>query len=102
MTFSARLAQVFSLALLLSGVRSDDASAERKWQVGQAVDTTSGTILGHAAPVTTNVSEYLGIRFAKPPVGNLRFAKPERFWSDRVFNASAFVRTSQLILFSEA
>jgi hypothetical protein len=63
----------------------------RDWTVGQEVDTTSGTIIGHAASNVTEVSEYLGIPYAKPPVGNLRFAAPQKFESDQTIDAAAFV-----------
>jgi hypothetical protein len=109
MISSLRSVHLFILALSLIGVRSDVAGFTdrphhpnggdgKKWTVGQAVDTTSGTIIGHAAPVTTNVSEYLGIPYAKPPIGKLRFAKPHRFYGDRKINASSFVS----LLFSES
>jgi cholinesterase len=62
------------------------------WKVGQAVDTTSGRIIGHAAPNATHVSEYLGIPYAKPPVGKLRFAAPKRFEGNGEIRAAKFVR----------
>lgn len=64
--------------------------AHRPSIIGRAVNTTSGLISGHAAPNRTEVSEYLGIRFAQPPLGHLRFAAPEAFRSSAVFNASSF------------
>lgn len=55
-----------------------------------AVNTTSGLIIGHAAPNRSDVSEFLGIRYAEPPVGVLRFAPPERYHAPpgTVHNAS--------------
>ncbi|KAF2097473.1 cholinesterase precursor [Rhizodiscina lignyota] len=41
------------------------------------VQTSSGKIKGHAAPNVSGVWEFLGIRYAQPPVGELRFAAPE-------------------------
>ncbi|KAL2015048.1 hypothetical protein VTK56DRAFT_6428 [Thermocarpiscus australiensis] len=51
----------------------------RKWIVGQTVQTTSGPVDGHAASVASKVSEYLGIPYAQPPVGKLRFQPPVRY-----------------------
>ncbi|KAF2674205.1 alpha/beta-hydrolase [Microthyrium microscopicum] len=61
-----------------------------QWTVGQSVKTTSGTIVGHAATKRKAVSEYLGIPFAKPPVGDLRFAAPQAFTSDGTVVASKY------------
>lgn len=58
--------------------------------VGAAVDTSSGRIIGHSAPNATEVSEYLGIPFAKKPTGKLRFAPPVAYHSSRTFNASHY------------
>ena len=61
------------------------------FEVGQVVQTDSGPISGHAASQATNVSEYLGIPFAEPPVGNLRFAAPVRYQSTgQTINASEY------------
>jgi hypothetical protein len=46
------------------------------WTVGQTVQTSSGPVEGHAANGTADVSEYLGIPYALPPVGSLRFQAP--------------------------
>ncbi|KAK8029869.1 hypothetical protein PG993_011160 [Apiospora rasikravindrae] len=43
------------------------------------VNTTSGLIVGHQAPNRTRVAEFLGIKYAAAPMGELRFAPPRRF-----------------------
>ncbi|KAK8096752.1 cholinesterase precursor [Apiospora kogelbergensis] len=43
------------------------------------IDTTSGLIRGHSAPNRTCVAEFLGIKYAAAPIGELRFAPPNRF-----------------------
>jgi cholinesterase len=63
---------------------------KRAWTIGQAVDTTSGRIIGHPASVRTGVSEYLGIRYAKAATGSLRFAAPQPYTSTAIYNASSF------------
>jgi hypothetical protein len=72
----------------VQGLRASAISAQESlhthsiratWTVGQAVNTSSGTIIGHPATNRTSVSEYLGIPFAQPPVGDLRFAAPVPF-----------------------
>ena len=60
---------------------------------GRGIITSSGTIHGHAAPNRTEVSEYLGIPFAKPPLNELRFAAPQPYRSNASFNASTFGQT---------
>jgi hypothetical protein len=71
--------------------QQDDGHHPRDWTIGQAVKTTSGTIIGHAAKTAKNVSEYLGIPYAKPPLGDLRFAAPQRYRSDGNFSAGFYV-----------
>ena len=42
------------------------------------VKTTSGVVRGQTIQVlNTTINEFLGIPYAEPPVGKLRFAKPE-------------------------
>jgi cholinesterase len=50
--------------------------------VGEIVETTSGSVVGHASLWKPAVSEYLGIPFAQPPIGNLRFAAPLPYKGD--------------------
>lgn len=40
------------------------------------VVTSNGKITGHLAPGMRNTVEFLGIPYAQPPVGGLRFAEP--------------------------
>ena len=49
------------------------------WKTGQTVKTASGSVEGHPSTLYPEVSEYLGIPYAKPPVGDLRFAAPRKF-----------------------
>ncbi len=70
---------------------SNAAALPQEWKVGQTVKTTSGSIQGHAASPRKDVSEYLGIPFAKPPVGELRWAAPVAFKSDATYNAANYV-----------
>lgn len=46
------------------------------WNIGQEVQTTSGTLVGHASAWQPQVSEYLGIPFAAAPTGQLRWEYP--------------------------
>jgi cholinesterase len=66
------------------------AGASQAWSIGQVVKTTSGSITGHGADWKPEVSEYLGIPFAEPPIGNLRFAGPKAFKSDKNITATKF------------
>ena len=63
------------------------------------IPTTSGKIIGHRAPSRPGVTEFLGIPFAQTPIGDLRFAAPRAFSSDKTFLASKFVRWFDLYYF---
>lgn len=55
------------------------------------VETTSGSVRGFTRDVDgSNVYTYLGIPFAEPPIGNLRFRRPVPMekWTD-VYNATS-------------
>ncbi|KAB5585574.1 carboxylesterase [Coniochaeta sp. 2T2.1] len=60
------------------------------WSVGQAVNTTSGPVSGHGAANLTDVSEYLGIPYAEPPLGSLRFQPPVRYEGTTPINGTEF------------
>lgn len=55
--------------------------------------STGGTIIGHGASNKTSVTEFLGIRYAEAPVGELRFAAPKKYVAPAgtVFEASEWV-----------
>jgi hypothetical protein len=61
------------------------------WEIGQEVITTSGYVKGHASTWQPAVSEYLGIPFAQPPVGPLRFAAPQRYLGHGKIAADQYV-----------
>lgn len=60
------------------------------WTVGQAVKTTSGTVSGHPSSWKPLVSEYLGIPYAQPPLGNLRFAAPQPYTSNTTISGANY------------
>jgi cholinesterase len=56
------------------------------------IETTIGSVKGHIAswPERAGVSEYLGIPYAEPPTGQLRFAAPKPFKGRKEVNADRF------------
>lgn len=66
-------------------------SRQSNWTVGQTVQTSSGPVNGHPSRNDSQVSEYLGIPFAKPPVGDLRFAAPVAYNGNATINGTNFV-----------
>lgn len=85
-----------ALLAFLSSVVCDSQSfydlmgRQTNWTIGQTVQTTSGPVQGQAAKNATSVSEYLGIPYAQPPVGRLRFQPPLRFSGSTTINGSNF------------
>ncbi|KAH6714200.1 Alpha/Beta hydrolase protein [Leptodontidium sp. MPI-SDFR-AT-0119] len=77
---------ILGLALGAAGV----AQAAGNWTVGQVVDTSSGSVTGHAASVNAEVSEYLGIPFAQPPIGDLRWTAPQAYKSTDAINGTDY------------
>jgi cholinesterase len=65
--------------------------SESNWTVGQTVSTTSGPVTGHAAANQGQVSEYLGIPFARAPVGDLRWEAPVVFNGTTEISGASFV-----------
>jgi hypothetical protein len=69
------------------------------WKVGQAVKTTGGLIVGHAANTMKGhdqVSEYLGIRYAEPVVGARRWLAPQPYKRNGTLKADKFVRLNSV------
>ena len=85
---SSYVLHALGIASIFTRVQSTPARSS--FTCGQGVNTTSGIIHGHAAPNRTEVSEYLGIPFAQPPLNKLRFAAPQPYRSTASFNASTF------------
>lgn len=64
------------------------------WTIGQTVNTTSGPVNGHPAANQSSVSQYLGIPFAQPPIGDLRFAAPVKYTGNSTLNGTSYVSFS--------
>lgn len=75
---------------------------QANWTVGQTVQTNSGPVSGHPATNDSQVSEYLGIPFAQPPVGTLRFAAPVNFTGTAPLNGTSFVSSGFSHLYDQA
>ena len=67
-----------------------------KFSHGSCIQTSNGCLIGHQAPNASDVVEYLGIPYAQPPVGHLRFAAPVAYQGNvtDIFNASQHVSLS--------
>lgn len=84
-------------ATLLWGLKVNFSVYYTLVQVTQEVNTTYGPIRGFTMPLVANTSvhfaAYVGIPYAKPPVGSLRWKPPEDMnswgWS-AVYNATYF------------
>ncbi|PQE08409.1 hypothetical protein CJF30_00005273 [Rutstroemia sp. NJR-2017a BBW] len=87
MKASAFLVPAFAASVLASSLPQ---ARQSNWTVGQTVQTSSGPVNGHAASNATGVSEYLGIPFAQPPIGDLRFAAPVAYNGTATINGTNF------------
>jgi hypothetical protein len=86
---------MLSLVLLASGVAAAAIEAPEQFDVKTA-HTSSGRIQGHVAawPENSHVSEYLGIPYAQPPVGPLRWAPPKKLHSNATHLGNRYVSDS--------
>jgi carboxylesterase type B len=55
------------------------------------INTSSGCVVGHSAHQEPGVTEYLGIPYAKPPLGELRFTPPQKLTSTAIIAGHEFV-----------
>ena len=85
----ASLATVTWLALNLVAATAD-TQCEASTSKLLKVETTNGLIEGHLADDAPCVVEYLGIPYAKPPVGDLRFTSPQPYEGHQIYEAKSF------------
>ena len=76
--------------VLLWAIHGAECASFRKSD-SLTVQTANGPITGHPAVNRSNVAEFLGIPYAQPPIGSLRFAPPEPYNSSEEYIASDWV-----------
>ncbi|KAM0331461.1 hypothetical protein ACHAQA_003137 [Verticillium albo-atrum] len=87
---SLSLALLSSMAFLVAGVRPGYQEWSSHAENFHRVETTSGTLEGHFSDWQPQVTEFLGVPYAKPPVGSLRFAAPQPLVSQETIEAKTF------------
>lgn len=94
-----RSSKLFNWSILSSSaayLHSSLQIRQQNWTIGQTVQTSSGPVIGHTASNAIGVSGYLGISYAQPPLGNLRYSAPLPYNGTAAINASAFVGVQSL------
>jgi len=76
------LSIILSAVLLVAGTCAQRTEL-KILEIGRRVPTSSGEVIGQASSWKSQVSEYLGIPFAEPPVGKLRWAGPRKIQEAR-------------------
>jgi hypothetical protein len=86
------------LVLFAAGVAAAAIEAPEQYVVKTA-RTTSGHIKGHLAawPENRHVSEYLGIPYARPPLGHLRWAPPQKYIGNDTHEGNRYVSSCRLL-----
>lgn len=90
----SRLVTLLGIFSSIEATKNGAVLRQKRWTVGQTVDTSSGPVQGHASTNFTGVSEYLGIPYAQPPVGKLRFQPPVKYTGSETIVADAFVSSN--------
>ena len=80
------------LVSLINGAAISQRDSTSNISGCEPVNTTSGRFIGHPVSARPAVTEFLGLRYAQPPVGTLRFAAPVAYNSSEVVIAAQQVR----------
>jgi hypothetical protein len=85
--------RAISLFTKLALAAATVATPFEQWIPGQEVQTSSGKVKGQPAtrPGFSGVSQYVGIPYAEPPVGALRWAPPKPFKSSGSIDGTKWV-----------
>ena len=85
---SVRTMHALTVLLFAAGAAAADAGS------GYVVQTTIGTVVGGPSLLRFGVSAYLGIPYAIPPLGNLRFSRPQKMpFLNQTIYAVQYVRS---------
>ena len=96
-TFSSPFIMRHSIAYAAIGLLASIASAspctvcdKHSVQNLLEVETGNGQVKGHLVNDHPCVVEYLGIPYAQPPLGDLRFAAPEPYSGNKLYDAAGY------------